>query len=225
MDSEHNHAMMEAVTWIDRITEETNTWFVANKKEDENDYLQATLLYLKDATDCLKQDQVVKGALSSSCAADCLAKLGQFRYARLLYSETARIYLANAESVIAISVRESLWSLREAYEYFLLAEDWLEARNVHDRLVYLAKRVDPNFGGHAIAEESQPAALPPVGKSVRESQPLDNSSGVPESIERFLLLRRSRSGPAGSPAPLSAAKSDKRRRQVQDEKSIISQLG
>jgi hypothetical protein len=216
---------MEAVTWIDRITEETNPWFLANKKEDENDYLQATLLYLKDATYCLSKNLIVKGALSCSCAAECLAKIGQFQYARLLYSETARIYLANAESVIATSVRESLWSLREAYEYFLLSEDWPEARQVHDRLVYLAKRVDPNFGDQGVAEAPQSETAPLTGKSRKEAPPLDSSTGVAESIQQFLLLRKPQSGPVSSPAPRSAAKADKRRGQRLDEKSIISQLG
>jgi hypothetical protein len=213
---------MEAVTWIDRITEGTNPWFIANKKEDENDYLQAALLYLKDATDCLTQDFVVKAALSSSCAAECLSKMGQSHYAALLYSETARIYLANADSVIGKSVRESLWSLQEAYEYFLLAEDWSEARQTHDRLVSLARRVDPNFGGQGIAETPGPGSK--RAEDVRATVlPLAISSGVVESIEQFLQVRKSRPEPAVKPE--TSSRSEKRRGQLRDEKSIISQLG
>jgi len=214
---------MEPVTWIDRITVGTNPWFMANRKQDEDDPLQAVLLYLKDATECLGQGLVVKGALSASCAAECLATMGQLQYARRLYSESARIYLVNSESALATSVRESLWSLQEAYEYFLLAEEWQEARQVHDRLTYLAMRVDPNFGERGISEAPQSEKAPLSGSGGNGALPLDSSSAVAESIEKFLLLRKSQSGL--SPVPPAAAKVDKRRRLTIDEKSIISQLG
>jgi hypothetical protein len=216
---------MEAVTWIDRITEETNPWFMANNREDEGDYLAAVLLYLDDATDCLGQRLLVKGALSSSCAADCLEKMGQFRTARVLYSETARIYLANSESAIATSVRESLWSLREAYEYLLLAEEWSEARLVHDRLARLARRVDPSFGPLGVTEEPQPARVRVTADGRKEAPPLELSTGVAESIERFLLVRRSPPAGGTTPGRHPAAKRGKRRVGTQDENSIISQLG
>ncbi|MGA2665793.1 MAG: hypothetical protein ABSF83_12715 [Nitrososphaerales archaeon] len=217
---------MEPVTWIDRITVGTNPWFMANRKQDEDDPLQAVLLYLKDATECLGQGLVVKGALSASCAAECLATMGQLQYARRLYSESARIYLVNSESALATSVRESLWSLQEAYEYFLLAEDWQEARQAHDRLVHLSKRVDPNFGDRGTVESPRSEAAPLPGAARKQALPLDSSTGVAESIEQFLLLRKSSAGPIGKPVPRpAAARTDKRRRQIPDEKSIISQLG
>ena len=191
---------MQAITWIDRITEETNPWFIANKKENESDLLQATLFYLKDATECLKQNLVAKGALSSSCAAECLARMGQSRYAHLLYSETARIYLKNAESVIATSVRESLWSLREAYEYFVLAEEWPEARQVHDSFLHLAIASRPQFRrprnrrSATIRKRLQPET------EEEKRQPLDISSEAVQSIEKFLQLRKSQSGFVSSPS-------------------------
>jgi hypothetical protein len=216
---------MEAVTWIDRITDETNPWLVANKKEDENDYARAIVLYLEDATECLRQNQVVKAALSSSCAAECLAKTGKHRDANLLYSETARIYLANADSVITTSVRESLWSLREAYEYFLLAKDLTGARQVHYRLMYLAKRVDPNSGDLGIALELPRGPAQTTGNGGKEELPLESSDGVAASIGQFMTMRRSQAGPVDRSTPHPAARTDKRRRQAQDEKSIIGQLG
>jgi hypothetical protein len=215
---------MEAITWIDRITDETNPWLTATKKEEEYDFPQAVRLYLKDAADCLKQNVLVKAALSCSCAADCLTKLGQVRNAQLLYSETARLYLENAYLVIGKSVRESLWSLREAHEYLLLAEDKLAARQVYDRYIHLASRVDPNIGNEEMTQIPQPRAPFIGGKNIKETFSLNNPAEIAESLEQFLQLRRSRGGMETKSAP-SAAVAAARRRGPINEESIISQLG
>lgn len=215
---------MEAITWIDRITDETNPWLTANKKEEEDDFPQAVKLYLDDAGECLRQNVLVKAALSCSCAADCLTKLGQFHSAQLLYSETAHLYLENADYVIGKSVRESLWSMREAHEYFLLAEDKLAAKQVYDRLIHLESRVDPNIGNGETTRMRQSRTPVIGGKSVRETFPLDDSAGVAESLEQFLRLRRSRDGVEIKSTP-SAAVATARRRGPINEESIISQLG
>jgi hypothetical protein len=215
---------MEAVTWIERITDETNPWLTASKKEDERDFSQAVTLYLKDAGECLKQGALVKAALSCSCAADCLAKVNQFRDAQRLYSETAHLYLENANFVIGKSVRESLWSLREAHEYFLLAEDKLATRQVYDRFIHLASRVDPNIGNGEMTQV--PPSRTPIlgGKNVKDAFPPANSTRMAESLEQFLRLRRSRDGLQIAPAPSTAVAAARRRSSINEE-SIISQLG
>jgi hypothetical protein len=218
---------MEAITWIERITDETNPWLTANMKEDEHDYLQAVTLYLKDAGECLSQNALVKAALSCSCAADCLAKIGQSYYAQVLYSETAHLYLENADSIIGKSVRESVWSLREAHEYFLLAEDKLGARQAYDRFIHLASRVDPNVGNQEMNKLPHPKQSirgGNGGNTNREEFPLDNSTDLAESLERFLLLRRSQHGPENEPAKSRAMAPDRTRGPINEE-SIISQLG
>jgi hypothetical protein len=215
---------MEAITWIDRITDETNPWLTATKKEEEDDLPQAAQLYLKDAGECLKQDSLVKAALSCSCAADCLSRVGQLDKAQLLYSEAAHLYLENADFVIGKSVRESLWSLREAHEYFLLAGDKLASRQVSDRLVHLASRVDPNVGNEEITRVPQSRTPVIGGKSIKETFPLSNSTDMVASLEQFLRLRRSRDGLEIKSAPSTAVTAARRRGPINEE-SIISQLG
>lgn len=215
---------MEAITWIDRITDETNPWLTATKKEEEDDLPQAAKLYLKDAGECLKQNVLVKAALSCSCAADCLAKVGQVHNAQVLYSETAHLYLENADSVIGKSVRESLWSLREAHEYFLLAEDKLASRQVYERLIHLASRVDPKIGNGEMIQA--PLSRTPIigGKNVREPFALNNSADIAESLEQFLRLRRSRDELEIKLVPSTVVTGARRRGPINEE-SIISQLG
>ena len=58
---------------MDRITNESNLWLNAIKMEDEGSYLKAFVFYLKDSSECIKQNSFVRAALSCSCAADCLA--------------------------------------------------------------------------------------------------------------------------------------------------------
>lgn len=215
---------MQATTWIERISDETNPWLAANRKEEEGDPLHAFTLYLEDAGECLRQKAYVKAALSCSCAADCLAKMGRFPDAKSLIAETAHIYLENADSVIGKSVREALWSLREAHEYFQLAEDPRAAREVYERLFHLASRVDPNIGIDEFTQTPPSRASMFGGKSANEGFGLDNSSLVTEPLEQFMRLRQSRydldSKLASSPPVVSA-----RRRGPINEESIISQLG
>src|SRR5579863_501994 len=215
---------MQAITWIERISDETNPWLAANRKEEEGDPLQAFTLYLEDAGECLRQKAYVKAALSCSCAADCLAKMGRFSDAQMLITETAHMYLENADSIIGKSVREALWSLREAHEYFLLSEDTHAAEEVRERLVHLASRVDPNIG---IDEFIQ---TPPLrtslfgGNVANNTFDLGNSSLVTEPIEQFMRVRQMGHG-LDSKAVSSTAAVTARRRGPINEASIISQLG
>jgi hypothetical protein len=214
---------MEALTWIDRITDESNPWFVANKMEDERDFASAITFYLKDATDCLKRDLKAKAALSSSCAADCLAEMGQIHYAHRLYAESARTYLSNAESKIGTSVREALWSLREAFEHYQLAEDLGAAGQVRQRLIRLARRVDPNA-----AERGLPSAsLGGEGKLDRRratAAVMDIPPGVRESIDLYLLTGCSEPQPKTAPEDLRE-RTVRKRRDLNYENSIAGQLG
>lgn len=215
---------MEAITWIERITDETNPWLNAIKKEEEDDLPLAAELYLKDAGECLKRSALIKAALSCSCAADCLAKVGQLDKALLLYSEAAKLYLENADFVIGKSVRESLWSLREAHEYFLLAEDNLASRQVYDRLIHLASRVGQNIGNEEMPQVPRARTSVIGGKHTKEPLPINNSADILASLEQFLRLRRSRDRLGTSSAPSTAMTAGRRRGPVNEE-SIISQLG
>lgn len=138
---------------MDRITNESNLWLNAIKMEDEGSYQQAFTFYLKDAEENIKQNSLVRAALSCSCAADCLVKRGALVAARQLYLQAATIYEKNANQVIGSSVREAIWSYQQAYEYFSMACEKERAQKAYQVCVSLARKTNP-FAGEKEAMES-----------------------------------------------------------------------
>lgn len=138
---------------MDRITNESNLWLNAIKMEDEGNYLEAFSLYLRDAEGHVKQNSLVRAALSCSCAADCLIKAGALPAARQLYLQAGAIYEKNGHHVIGNSVREALWSYQEAYEYYVMAYERERAKKVYDICLSLARKTNP-FSGEREAMDS-----------------------------------------------------------------------
>jgi hypothetical protein len=209
---------MQAVTWIDRIADESNLWLNAVKYEDQGDLTQAVSLYLRDASDCLARKAPVKAALSCSSAADCLLRLRLYDDARLLYREAAIVYLEGAESTK--SVRELLWTFKEAWIQFQTADDKGMADGVFRRFSTLTRRVDP------FPAES---ALIPRPRSVAELERQDKgapsrSAELDLEVEVFLNARRSGHYERHEPnRPIATRKNGARTHS--NEKSIINQLG
>jgi tetratricopeptide (TPR) repeat protein len=131
---------------MDRITNESNLWLNAIKMEDEGNYLKAFSFYLEDAGECVRQNSLVRAGLSCSCAADCLAMTGNLAAARQLYAQAASIYENNVHLVIGHSVREALWSYKEAYEYFNLACENDKAEHIYEKYLSLSRKINPFFG-------------------------------------------------------------------------------
>jgi hypothetical protein len=165
--------MAAVITWIDRIIDESNTWFNATKMEDMANYVDAVKLYLQDAGDSLGRGLLVRAGLSCSCAADCLVRMGALAHAKSLYSKSAVIYWENAHSPLAGSIREWLWSLQKAYENFLLADEKSKAEAVRGEYLVLAKRVDPFI--------REPKLQPPKLDS-KVSGPSTKAGELPESV-------------------------------------------
>jgi|SRR6267143_1702386 len=175
------------ITWIDRIIDESNTWFNATKMEDMANYVDAVGLYLQDAGDSLARGLLVRAGLSCSCAADCLVKMDADALAKSLYSRSAAAYLENAHSPLAGSIREWLWSLQKAWENFVLADEKSKAEAVRGEYLVLAKRVDPFL--------REPKLQPPK----LESKASPTAPNLPESVVvavRSFLEQTS--GPLGS---------------------------
>src|SRR5437867_3050745 len=134
---------MRVVTWLEKLTDESNTWFAALRAEAEGDFVSAIVLYLRDATESLRQGSLVRAGLSCSCAADCLVKTGDPGRSRNLYHEAGSVYRENFERAINVSVREALWSLERAYECYLLAPDSDGAQQVLEIYKALTHIVHP----------------------------------------------------------------------------------
>jgi hypothetical protein len=136
---------MQTKTWLQRLTDERNVWLNALKAEDDGNLTDAISYYLKDALDCMKQQSLVRVALSCSCAANCLARLGSISPARKLYAEAAGIYVENSDIAMSESIREALWSLQEAFENYILAGEMETANAISDRYLKLAVRTSAFF--------------------------------------------------------------------------------
>ena len=174
---------------MDRITDDDNLWFNAIKFEDAGKYLEAFVCYLKDSTESLKQNSLVKAALSCSCAAICLAYQGNLMAARRLYLETARIYEENADFIIGQSIRESLWSLQEAYEYYLLGGSDDKAERVYNKALFLSRKVNP-FSEDEEFMQRMKLRKKQADDTVNAAHAnLQSSYQIEEEIQKFMRLR------------------------------------
>ncbi|MCI0558378.1 MAG: hypothetical protein MN733_07770 [Nitrososphaera sp.] len=185
---------MQVKTWLQRLTDESNLWFNAVKAEDEGDFVLATSLYIKDASECARQNTLVRCALSCSCAANCIAKLGALENADKLYNEAARIYAENSVAAMSESIREVLWSLQEAYENFVLGGDYEGAEDMQNKFLTLSARTSP-FPRRVEAEWEldQRKKAAESAKSMRSAN--EDQTAIPDQlfteIDSFLILRTS----------------------------------
>lgn len=173
-------------TWMDRITNESNLWLNAIKMEDERNYLEAFLFYLKDTAEFIKQNSLVRAALSCSCAADCLVKEGNLAAAHQLYVQTAIIYENNANLVIGNSVREALWSYQEAYEYYILACENNKAQQIYEKHVSLSRKINPFFGEKEAMESLRMRKIELESNSHMHATNMHVSADVDDAIKNFL---------------------------------------
>lgn len=173
-------------TWMDRITNESNLWLNAIQMEDQGNYLEAFLFYLKDSAEFIKQNSLVRAALSCSCAAGCLVKEGNLSAAHQLYMQTAIIYENNAELVIGNSVREALWSYQEAYEYYNLACENSKAQQIYEKHVSLSRKVNPFFGEKEAMESLRIRKMELESNSNVHATNMYVSADVDNAIKNFL---------------------------------------
>ncbi|AFU59247.1 hypothetical protein Ngar_c23210 [Candidatus Nitrososphaera gargensis Ga9.2] len=181
---------MQVKTWLQRLTDESNLWFNAVKAEDEGSFQSAISYYMKDALECIRQHSLVRAALSCSCAANCLARMGAWSPARMLYSEAGRLYVENSEIAMSESIREALWSLQEAFENYALAGDDSAADTVRERYVMLAARTSPFSRAGQVAEDLESRRVESIKPDPRKKE-----ASIPEElageIENFVRARRS----------------------------------
>jgi hypothetical protein len=211
---------MQVKTWLQRLTDESNLWFNAVKADDEGNFESAVSYYVKDALECIRHRSLVRAALSCSCAANCLARMGARSPARTLYSEAGGIYVENSEVAMSESIREALWSLQEAFENYALAGD-SAADTVRDRYVMLAARTSPfSRAGPAAKELESRKAEPIKPDPKKEASITDRLAG---EIENFVKVRKSGTTKAGSFDPSYVMRSINMNGGSRlDEKSIAS---
>ena len=176
---------MQVKTWLQRLTDESNLWFIAVKAEDEGHFVEAASNYIDDATRCLEQN-LVRSALSASCAANCLMKMGAISRARTLYLTAAKIYMDNSDLALSGSIREALWSMQEALENYALAGDYKEAEHVRAKYMTLSARINP-FARSILQ-------VPPLERQTTPSDSVTKEPDIPRDlasrIYKFVELHR-----------------------------------
>jgi hypothetical protein len=211
---------MQAKTWLQRLTDESNLWFNAVKAEDEGNLEEAVSYYMKDAVECIMQRSLVRAALSCSCAASCLARMGAWSQARTLYSVAGGIYVENSEVAMSESIREALWSLQEAFDNYALAGD-ATADIVREKYIALAARTSP-FSRGIKAKELESRKAEPVKPDSKKKEAVLPESLATE-IEGFVNARKSGTAKPATLDPSYVMKSiDLNGGSRLDEKSIAS---
>ena len=189
---------------MDAFTDDRNPWLNALRHEDSRDYAASAKLYLDDAARCINAGSLTRAALSCCCAASCLTNLGDIKDAKTLYMQAALLHEKNSELAIGHSVRESIWSLLHAYEYYILVANELSAQRVSKRYIALARSID-DFGG-LVASDTLKARRERMEKArtKMESSLVTTDSKVAQNLNRIhedigRLIDLARKNPAFSP--------------------------
>lgn len=218
---------MQIKTWLQRLTDESNLWFNAVKTEDEGLLGEATSYYLKDALECIKQHSLVRVALSCSCAANCLARMGALSEARKLYLEAASTYVENSDAVISESIREALWSLQEAFENYILGDNTEAANAIKERYLKLAARTSAFFRAELIEKELE-LRRESATEMMRKLKAPTGLENIPDRLEKEIenLIRArasmSKTGTTFDPAYVMKSINNSAGGSKINEKSIVS---
>jgi len=159
--------------WSDIITDSNNLWLAAVSLEDDGNYLEAINLYLKDATVRWKEGSLTRAALSCACAANCLGRTKYTEIANALFFESALLYEKNAYSALEVSLREGIWSLRRAYECYIMAGSKERAQNLVYRYESLAAKISPFFDSE---ESLSVLGISPARKNDTDLSQTNNAS-------------------------------------------------
>ncbi|MDA4132659.1 MAG: hypothetical protein OK454_05985 [Thaumarchaeota archaeon] len=211
---------MQVTTWKDKVADASNLWLRATRSEEDGRFAEATVFYLRDAAACLESNLGVRAALSCSCAASCLERTGNINKARHLYFETAKMYEEQAAAAFGTSIREALWLLQEAHDYFIVGGDAEKAIQIYDQCASLARKSSPFITGETLDKVlriRRGAAARPVSFGL--PGPAPQASEVNGAIEGFLRLRETMISKPITPVGTSSVRAQRR---PSVEKSIVS---
>jgi hypothetical protein len=147
-----------------------------------------------------------------------LEKTGNINAARHLYFEAAKIYEEQAAAAFGTSIREALWLLQEAHDYFIIGGDAQKATQVYDQCASLARKSSPFLTGETLDQVlriRRNATARPVSFGLSAPQ----TSDINGAIEGFLRLREMQVSKPTAPVETSSVRA---RRRPSVEKSIVS---
>ena len=189
---------IKAWAWVEELANESNLWLSAVKAEGGEEFNSAITFYLKDAKRCLEEGWMTRAALSCSCTANCLMKVGLTDEAHRVYAEAGAIYVEHANNIISNSIREALWSLHQAYISYNSAQEQYNAQTVYDQYVSIASKVSPFYNTKERVDLVDFTKRSPLNISNTSIQQLSSSDlqNFPLSqeakvaIEKFFIERR-----------------------------------
>ncbi|UCE73533.1 MAG: hypothetical protein JSV56_10970 [Methanomassiliicoccales archaeon] len=88
---------IEKRTWVEKVTDDTNSWLLARNLLREGHFEDAAQQYLEDASE-QKEKNVLRAALSISAAARCLASIGKTQESSDLFLKAGMLYESARES-------------------------------------------------------------------------------------------------------------------------------
>lgn len=209
---------MQATTWKDKVVDPSNLWLSATRSEDDGRLAEAIVYYLNDASECLRRGLRARAALSCSCAASCLERTGNTNASRHLYIESAKMYEEQAKASFGTSIREALWSLQDAHDYYVMGGDSHKAGQIYDECASLAMKLSP-FLARDNLDQVLRIRRSSEARPVTVSVPVPQTSDVSNAIDGFIRLRDGNISPLG---PQAKATTDRARRRPSIEKSIVS---
>jgi tetratricopeptide (TPR) repeat protein len=208
-----------ATTWKDKVADPSNLWLNATRSEEDGRFAEATVFYLRDAAACLSGNLGARAALSCSCAASCLEKTGNINAARNLYFEAAKIYEEQAATAFRTSIREALWLLQEAHDYYIIGGDPEKAAQIYDQCASLVRKTSPFVTSEALDKVLR-IKRGSAARPVSLGSPVPQTSDINGAIEGFMRLRDMQvSKPAAPQVETSSARAQRR---PSVEKSIVS---
>jgi hypothetical protein len=183
---------IKTVSWSDKLVNPSNYWLKAVNKEEEKEYDIAAESYLKDAMTSFGRGSLNRAALSCSCAALCMSKLGDRRTAQSLFFEAGTLFETKANTVSEESIRDSVWALRQSYENFVMSGNLKKAEEIHETIIFYAKRINPFSGPEEIRRmrDVTETILDNVKyDSVESKEILRTKTSLYATIQDFMTIR------------------------------------
>ncbi|MFQ5885331.1 MAG: hypothetical protein ACE5IO_09560, partial [Thermoplasmata archaeon] len=104
----------EKRTWVEKVTDDKNYWLLARNLEKDGLLREAVHRYLKDASE-QREKNILRTALSVTCAGRCLARLGKTLDASRLFIKALRFYESAMKSARLSSSDRDWLSERISY--------------------------------------------------------------------------------------------------------------
>ena len=192
-----NQKSIKTISWSDKLVDPSNYWLKAVNKEEEREYEIAADSYLKDAIVNFDKRSFNRAALSCSCGATCVSKLGDRKQAQKLFFEAGNLFETKANTVSSESIRDSVWALHQSYENFIMSGDVQKAEEIFQMITTYANRINPLSGSTELRlmhGASQIMLENMKYDSAELKADIGTKTGLFATIQEFMSIRSEKAG-------------------------------